>query len=69
MLKRILLTKVAFWLIIIGAAILLMPQARPPHWLGWLLLVAGTILGPMALLAGPRDRPRGPDASAPSERR
>jgi len=69
MLKRILLTKVAFWLIVIGAAILLLPQASPPRWLGWILLIGGTVLGPLALLAGPRSRPGRPDAPTPPENR
>jgi hypothetical protein len=60
MMKRMLLAKVAFWLIVLGAAVLLLPEARWPRWTGWVLLGTGTILGPLALLAGPRSRTLAP---------
>jgi hypothetical protein len=68
MLKRILLTKVAFWLVVIGAAVLLLPHAAWPRWVGWVLLIAGAVLAPVALLAGPRSR-SGPSATPPTQDR
>jgi hypothetical protein len=46
-LKHLLLIKAAFWMLIIGAAVLLLPQPVWPRWAGWLTLGAG-----LALVAG-----------------
>lgn len=47
MLKHLLLMKAAFWMLIIGAVVLLLPQPAWPRWAGWLALGAG-----LALVAG-----------------
>jgi hypothetical protein len=60
MLKRILAAKVALWMIVIGAAVLLLPHAAWPRWSGWLLLAAGALLAPLSLLAGRRHRAEAP---------
>jgi hypothetical protein len=57
MVKRVVMAKVSFWLVVIGALVLVLPNPAWPRWAGWAALVVGAILGPAALLAGRRAAP------------
>ncbi|MES9971581.1 MAG: hypothetical protein ABW092_16230 [Candidatus Thiodiazotropha sp.] len=43
--KSALLTKISFWLIVVGSVALLTPEPAWPEWLARMLLSAGVALG------------------------